>query len=67
MLLPGLFVRVRMPMQTNVDSLLVPDIALGNDQQGRYLLVVDDKNVVEQRQVEARRAGRGGCASSRAG
>ena len=33
-------------------SLLVPDRALGNGQQGRYLLVVNDKNVVEQRPVE---------------
>ena len=49
---PGLFVRVRIPKQLNVNSLLVPDIALGNNQQGRYLLVVDAKNVVEQRQVE---------------
>jgi RND family efflux transporter MFP subunit len=49
---PGLFVRVRIPKQMEVESLLVPDVALGNNQQGRYLLVVDDKNVVEQRQVE---------------
>jgi membrane fusion protein, multidrug efflux system len=51
-LLPGLFVRVRVPMQRNVESLLVPDRALGNSQQGRYLLVLNDKNVVEQRPVE---------------
>jgi RND family efflux transporter MFP subunit len=49
---PGLFVRVRIPKQLDVESLLVPDIALGNNQQGRYLLVVGDKNVVEQRQVQ---------------
>jgi len=49
---PGLFVRVRIPKQLNVESLLVPDIALGNNQQGRYLLIVDDKNLVVQRQVE---------------
>ncbi|MDP1909649.1 MAG: efflux RND transporter periplasmic adaptor subunit, partial [Hyphomicrobium sp.] len=49
---PGLFVRVRIPKQKDVESLLVPDIALGNNQQGRYLLIVNDKNVVEQRQVE---------------
>lgn len=49
---PGLFVRVRIPKQVDVESLLVPDIALGNNQQGRYLLVVNDKNVVEQRSVE---------------
>ena len=55
---PGLFVRVRIPKQKDVESLLVPDIALGNNQQGRYLLIVNDKNVVEQRQVAARRADR---------
>ena len=49
---PGLFVRVRIPKQKDVESLLVPDIALGNNQQGRYLLVVGDKNAVEQRQVD---------------
>jgi len=49
---PGLFVRVRIPKQLNVESLLVPDVALGNNQQGRYLLVVDEKNVVQQRQIE---------------
>ena len=49
---PGLFVRVRIPKQMDVESLLVPDIALGNNQEGRYLLVVDDKNVVQERQVE---------------
>ena len=48
----GLFARVRIPKQKEVPSLLVPDVALGNNQEGRYLLVVNDKNVVEQRQVE---------------
>jgi membrane fusion protein, multidrug efflux system len=51
-LLPGLFVRVRVPTQRDVQSLLVPDHALGNGQLGRYLLVVNDKNIVEQRPVE---------------
>jgi RND family efflux transporter MFP subunit len=50
-LLPGLFVRVRVPIERNVKSMLVPDRALGNSQQGRYVLVVNDKNVVEQRSV----------------
>ena len=52
MLLPGLFVRVRVPTQRDVEALLVPDRALGNGQQGRYVLVVNDKNIVEQRPVE---------------
>ena len=50
-LLPGYFVRVRVPLQTNVDALLVPDAALGADQGGRYLLVVGADNVVAQKHV----------------
>ena len=30
----------------------MPDVALGSDQGGRYVLVVNDENVVEQRKVE---------------
>jgi RND family efflux transporter MFP subunit len=51
-LLPGLFVRVRVPTGTEDDALLVPDVALGSDQSGRYLLTVNKDNVVEQRNVE---------------
>ena len=54
------------PSRIDVESLLVPDIALGNNQEGRYLLIVNDKNVVEQRQVEIGEQVDGGCASSRA-
>jgi RND family efflux transporter MFP subunit len=51
-LLPGYFVRVRVPFTQEKDALLVPDTALGSDQGGRYLLVVDGDNVVEQRKVQ---------------
>ena len=51
-LLPGYFVRVRIPQGEPKASLLVPDAALGSDQGGRYLLVVNKDNVVEQRKVE---------------
>ena len=50
-LLPGLFVRVRVPFDKQENALLVPDVALGADQAGRYLLVVNNENVVEQRKV----------------
>lgn len=51
-LLPGYFVRVRVPLpKPHAPSLLVPDTALGTDQSGRYLLVVDKSNVVQQRIV----------------
>jgi RND family efflux transporter MFP subunit len=51
-LLPGFFVRVRVPLPTpQAEALLVPDTALGTDQAGRYLLVVDKDDVVQQRTV----------------
>lgn len=51
-MLPGMFVRVRVPTTKEDNALLVPDAALGTDQSGRYLLVVGKDNVVEQRHVE---------------
>ena len=51
-LLPGYFVRVRVPLGQQQDALLVPESALGSDQGGRYVLVVNKDNVVEQRKVE---------------
>jgi RND family efflux transporter MFP subunit len=50
-LLPGFFVRVRVPFDEQKDALMVPDVALGSDQAGRYVLVVNGDNVVEQRKV----------------
>ncbi|MGH7343778.1 MAG: efflux RND transporter periplasmic adaptor subunit, partial [Candidatus Rokuibacteriota bacterium] len=32
-------------------SLLVPEVAIGHDQQGSYVFVVNEKNVVERRGV----------------
>jgi RND family efflux transporter MFP subunit len=52
-LLPGYFVRIRIPLHyMSGPALLVPDIALGTSQAGRYLLVVNKDNVVEQRTVQ---------------
>jgi RND family efflux transporter MFP subunit len=51
-LLPGYFVRVRVPFGGQSNALLVPDAALGSDQGGRYVLVVTGENVVEQRKVQ---------------
>jgi RND family efflux transporter MFP subunit len=51
-LLPGYFVRIRIPSKPS-PALLVPDIALGSDQAGRYVLVVNKDNAVEQRKIEA--------------
>jgi RND family efflux transporter MFP subunit len=52
-LLPGYYVRVRVPFDKQENALLVPDLALGSDQSGRYVLVVNASNIVEQRKVRA--------------
>ena len=51
-LLPGYFVRVRIPVERQADALLIPDAALGSDQGGRYVLLVNKDNVVEHRNVK---------------
>jgi RND family efflux transporter MFP subunit len=52
-LLPGMFVKVRLPMGKVVQSaLMVPDRALQEDQGGRYLLVLDQDNIIRQRYVQ---------------
>ena len=52
-LLPGFFVRVRLPRgRVLAQAVLVPDRAVQTDQGGRYLLVVNQDDVVEQRYVK---------------
>jgi len=52
-LLPGFFVRMRLPMgKVDRNALLVPDRALQTDQGGTYLLVLNENNVVQQRYVQ---------------
>jgi RND family efflux transporter MFP subunit len=51
-LLPGYFVRVRVPLGEEPNMLLVPDRAIGSDQRGRYVLVAGKDDVVEERPVE---------------
>jgi RND family efflux transporter MFP subunit len=51
-LLPGYYVRVRVP-GPGQERFLVPDVAIGSDQGGRYLLVLNAENVVEQRPITA--------------
>jgi RND family efflux transporter MFP subunit len=52
-LLPGFFVKMRLPMaKVDRNALLVPDRSLQEDQGGRYLLIVGKDDVVEQRYVQ---------------
>ena len=48
----GLFTRVRLRTGEVSGALIVPEVALGRDQQGPYLLVVGDGDVVERRSVQ---------------
>lgn len=51
-LFSGLFVRVRVLGDGPEEALLVDERAVGSDMGGKYLLLVDDDGVVEQRYVE---------------
>jgi RND family efflux transporter MFP subunit len=51
-LVPGMFVRVRVRLGKPEPRLLVEQRALGSDQRGDFVLVVNEKNVVEYRPVE---------------
>jgi len=46
-MLPGLYARVRVPVKEG-PSLLIPQEAIGYDQSGTYVLVVDEKNTVRR-------------------
>jgi RND family efflux transporter MFP subunit len=53
LILPGFFVRMRLPMgKVEANALLVPQRALQTDQGGSYLLVVGNDDVVRQRYVQ---------------
>jgi membrane fusion protein (multidrug efflux system) len=54
-ILPGFFVRVRIPAGQPHDALLVPERALGTDQSGPFLLIVGRDDIVESRPVKAGR------------
>ena len=51
-LLPGFFVRVRVPIRQNEKALLVRDDAIATNQLGSYLLVLGKDDTVEQKQVK---------------
>ena len=51
-LVPGLFVRIRAPIGVEKPEILVEERAIGSDQRGDFVLVVNDKNIVEYRPVK---------------
>jgi RND family efflux transporter MFP subunit len=51
-LTPGLFARLRIPGSGRYVTLLVPDLAVGTDQDQRFVLVVKDDGTVDRRPVK---------------
>lgn len=54
-LLPGMFVRINVPLGTLPNAILVDEWALGTDIGGKYLLVVNSDNIVQHRPVQVGR------------
>jgi RND family efflux transporter MFP subunit len=52
LVMSGMFARVRAPLAEARDALLLPEAAIGFDQQGPYVMVVEDKNIVARRPVK---------------
>jgi RND family efflux transporter MFP subunit len=50
--LPGLFVRLRVPLSKPTPRLMVPDRVVTNDQVGSYVLIVGADHKVQQRRVQ---------------
>jgi multidrug efflux system membrane fusion protein len=51
-MLPGLFARLRVTGSDEYEGLLVPDEALGTDQNQKFVYIVNPQNVVEYRAVK---------------
>jgi RND family efflux transporter MFP subunit len=54
-LLPGMFAKVRVLAGPPVEAMLVPAVAVGSDQGNKFVLVVNQDNVVEPRPIEIER------------
>ena len=52
-LIPGFFARIRLPMaEGSTAVLLIPNRVIAEDQQGKYALIVNKDNVVEQKRIK---------------
>jgi len=49
--LPGMYVRLRLPVNQRPEALLVPDAAIGVDQAGSYVLVAGADDLVDKKPV----------------
>jgi RND family efflux transporter MFP subunit len=49
---PGAFARVRVPLSASAPELLVPDAAIGTDQAGKLVMVIQEDGMVVPKPVE---------------
>lgn len=52
--MPGMFIRVRIPSEEQPNAILVPERALGYDQAGTYVYIVNKDDEIERRIVVAK-------------
>ena len=50
---PGSYISVVLPYEKVENGILVKDASIGTDQLGKFLYVLNDKNIVEYRSIEA--------------
>lgn len=48
----GLYVTITLPYSEKKDAILVRDASIGTDQQGKFLYIVNDSNIVRYRHIE---------------
>ncbi len=66
-LFPGLFVRIKVTGKEIPDAVLVPEVAVGSDLGGKYVLVVGENNIVAQVYVKLGAPQDGGLVHIRSG
>lgn len=52
MLLPGQYVKIKIISTNTIDSIFIPQSAVLSDLGGKYVLIVDEKNIVATKRVE---------------
>lgn len=51
-ILPGMFLRLRIPVSQREQAVMVPDRSVGVDQSGRFVLVVTKEGIVDKKPVK---------------
>ncbi len=55
-ILPGMFVRIRIPSHVNPTAILLPERAIGYDQAGTYVYTLNSENEIQRKTVKVKDA-----------